>query len=271
MLWITGCPAFMKRSDAVRNSYQQRAVQATLFTERLDTMNGVLNAVRISHDQRSHLKRMGKPVLRAIFGIVFSTTIRVWLAAFGYTDMLAILLRIFHTERRSGNGIKVKPAFANRFEGVKVVLLAGSQQVGDHHQLKDIEDKGLISILLPGRLQLGVMMLAALKTSKVGFSPLTQVDGATDIAFAGNRTGDAINAGNVREVLMVQWGHSFSSPNKALSLGIDRAINTVYAASMFPHSTTSRRFLSTFMNFSPYDCLLSFMPGGSKGVSNDRL
>lgn|SRR5579872_82883 len=180
-----------------------------------------------------HRLSMSLNLLRALLAPAQSG----WLAAFGGTDPRAAFLRIFHAQTRSGNGVKVKAAFAKGIQLLKPILFAGGQHFRQHDQFQDIENEGIRPVLLPGVLQFAIMVCIALKVSVMRFSTHAKIDRAADIDFSGHNTGDPVYSGGVWKAFMIQWVHSLHPLIQGVRLGVDRATNTVRAASFCPHCT----------------------------------
>lgn len=90
--------------------------------------------------------------------------------------------------------IKVEAILSKWFERIKPVLLTSNLKYGEH-QFQDFEGKGLFTVLIPGILQFGIMVLIVSERIEMLVASVAKLNSTANVELASNGTSDLINAG----------------------------------------------------------------------------
>src|SRR5258708_1470133 len=266
---IASCPALMLKCLSFSYPYKIRAVKSMLIAKLVNTDNGIFNAFWRRDDHRPfplhHASFHGNAHFRAGFrGVLASEACqsnflsrlrRVLSACNGQgtlaDSLFAILLTdtrltrlfnrfrsVFHTQWRASNASDIVSSLAKRAQFRKPVLFTCRQQFRDKYQFENFKDESIGAVLFPCRLQLNIPVVIALKTTVMFIATSAKIESTANVELTCNCAGKAINAGGIREALMVQWNHSYHPSYQGGSLGLGRASNTLLGRFISSHYTT---------------------------------
>lgn len=170
--------------DGFRRRFHAKMLRSQLFTR---LRRGFLAEIMWRSAARNRIAKHKLSLFLKSRRGLFLASLRLPISLVGFR-------RAFHAQTRASNTINVETALSKRVEGVKEVLFTRRQHLRKQHQFQDFEGESVKTILIPGILQVPVMVDALSESIPMGLLAHTQVYRAANVELAGNGTGDLVNA-----------------------------------------------------------------------------
>ena len=258
LIRITGFPFFMVRKFPFGNSYHAGSNKAMFSAKSINACNRVLIAIRVSDNESFHFRCLliwvlfAKPVSITDFSTGFRTVFKassrlkhffntfrgLLFPKVSLPNLLSCFRRDFSSQARSSDGIDIN----RRIECVNPILFSLDQE-WHKNQFDNFKKKCVMPILIKSTLQNDVVMSFIAKFTEMVSPSIAQICGTSNVKLACSQASDFVDTagrGNVKGLLnRVQCGHSYTPPQLACSLGIDRVSSTVYADQLDLYYTTT--------------------------------